>query len=55
MFNRNEKKKSAAPLFLTIGALATIGAISLTRCGKRMLSCMKEKIGGMLGGSSREA
>lgn len=45
MFNRNEKKKSKAPLFLTIGALAMIGAISITRCGKKMIMCMKEKVG----------
>lgn len=44
MFYKNGKKKSRAPLFLTIGALATIGAISITNCGKKMISCMKEKI-----------
>ena len=52
MFNRNEKKKSTAPLFLTIGALAMIGAVSITKCGKKMISCVKEKISGMLGGAN---
>ncbi len=47
MFSRNEKKKSAAPLFLTIGALAMIGAISITKCGKRIIHCMKEKVEGV--------
>ena len=50
MFTRNEKKKSTAPLFITIGARAMIGAVSITKCGKKMITCMKEKIGGMLGG-----
>ena len=44
MFGKSEKKKSTAPLFLTIGALAVIGAASITNKGKRMMSCMMSKM-----------
>lgn len=45
MFSKNEKKKSNAPIFLTIGALAVVGAASITNKGKKMINsvCNKAK------------
>ncbi len=48
MFNKCEKKKSVAPVFLTIGALAVIGALSITKCGKKMMCCIKSRINTMM-------
>ena len=44
MFGKSEKKKSAAPFFLTIGALAVIGAASITNKGKRILNSAVSKM-----------
>ncbi len=43
-FGKCEKKKHSATLILTVGALAAIGAMSITKCGKQMMQCMKQKI-----------
>ena len=51
MFGKSEKKKSTAPLFLTIGALAVIGAASITSKGKRMMCTMMSKMKSMMPGS----
>lgn len=45
MFGKTEKKKSSAPLFITIGALAVIGAASITKEGKKMFDNMCKKLG----------
>ena len=44
MFGKTDKKKSSAPLFITIGALAVIGAASLTQKGKQMIDKMCAKL-----------
>ncbi len=44
MFGKTDKKKSSAPLFITIGALAVIGAASLTQKGKQMVDKMRAKL-----------
>lgn len=44
-FRKTERKKHSACVILTVGALAAIGAISITKCGKQMLNeaCCKVK------------
>ena len=37
LFGKSERKKHTAPVILTIGALAAIGAVSITRSGKQMI------------------
>ena len=37
LFGKSERKKHTAPVILTVGALAAIGAISITRSGKQMV------------------
>jgi len=37
IFGKSERKKHTAPVILTIGALAAIGAVSITRSGKQMV------------------
>lgn len=44
MFGKTEKKKSSAPLFITIGALAVIGVASITRKGKKMIDSVCAKL-----------
>ena len=46
-FKKNERKKHSACIILTIGALATVGAFTITKRGKEMVSCVKEKVCGM--------
>lgn len=48
MFGKNEKKKSMATVFLTIGALAMIGAVSITNKGKRVMCKMATKMRSMM-------
>ena len=36
LFGKSDRKKHTAPVILTVGALAAIGAISITRSGKQM-------------------
>ena len=43
-FRKCEKKKHSIPIILTIGALAAIGAVSITRCGKDMMNCACDKM-----------
>ncbi|MBR5817664.1 MAG: hypothetical protein IKY62_03350 [Clostridia bacterium] len=40
MFFKSEKKKSHAPFFIAVGALAVIGAASIIKCGKELVCCM---------------
>ena len=44
-FRKTERKKHSACLILTVGALAAIGAVSITKCGKQMINdaCCKVK------------
>lgn len=44
-FRKTERKKHSACVILTVGALAAIGAVSITKCGKRMINdaCCKVK------------
>ena len=46
MFAKNEKKKSSAPFFLTVGARAVVGARSITKKGKQLIDKMMGKRGG---------
>lgn len=45
LFKKTERKKHGACVILAVGALATIGAVSITRCGKQMVNevCCKVK------------
>ncbi len=43
-FKKSERKKFSTCAILTIGALAAIGAASVTKCGKQVLSEMKCKV-----------
>ena len=43
-FRKTERKKHSACVILTVGALAAIGAISVTRCGKQMLNDAMYKV-----------
>lgn len=45
-FGKTERKKHTAPVILTVGALAAIGAVSITRSGKRMIKNTADKIKG---------
>lgn len=47
LFKKCERKKHSALLVLTVGALAAVGVISITRRGKEMACCMKEKVCGI--------
>ena len=40
---KSEKKRSSAPAILMIGALAVVGAASITNKGKRMVSSVVNK------------
>lgn len=40
---KSEKKRSSAPAILMIGALAVVGAASITNKGKRMVSGVVNK------------
>lgn len=41
---KQEKKKSSAKFILIVGALAAIGALSITRKGKDIISMAKDKM-----------
>ena len=43
-FNRHERKRHSVMATLTVGALATVGAITVFRCGKDALCNAKDKI-----------
>ena len=45
-FKKCEKKKSSAKLILIVGALAAVGAFSITRKGKDLISAAKCKVSG---------
>ena len=49
-FHRNERKKHSLALYFTVGALAAVGAVGLTRKGKRCISQMGCKLRGLLAG-----
>ena len=44
LFRKSERKKHSAVLVLAVGALATVGALSITKCAKDMLCDTKNKI-----------
>ncbi len=46
-FKKTERKKHSACVILTIGALAAIGAVSITRCGKQMVKNVTSKVTGL--------
>lgn len=52
---KSEQKKHSACAILIIGALATIGAISITRSGKQMMSNVMCKVKGMFKGSENNS
>ena len=41
---KSERKKYTAPVILTVGALAAIGAVSITRSGKQMMKNAVTKV-----------
>ncbi len=43
-FRKTERKKHSACAILAIGALAAIGAVSITRCGKQIINDMVCKV-----------
>ena len=46
MFSKTEKKKSSAPLFITVGALMVIGAASVMKKSKEVIDGMCKKLEG---------
>ena len=45
-FGKTERKTRTAPVILTVGALAAIGAVSITRSGKKMIKNGVDKVKG---------
>ncbi len=45
-FRKTERKRHSIGAILTVGALAAIGALSITRCGKQMLNDAMCKVKG---------
>ena len=45
MFGKAEKKKSTAPLFITVGVLVAIGAASVVKKSKEIIDSMCKKLG----------
>ncbi|MBO5878924.1 MAG: hypothetical protein J6Q68_00015 [Clostridia bacterium] len=43
LFGRSEKKRSSTPAILMIGALAVVGAASITNKGKQLISNTVDK------------
>lgn len=41
---KTERKKHSVCAILTVGALAAIGAVSITRCGKQLINDMVCKV-----------
>ena len=48
LFRKTERKRHSACVILTIGALATIGAISIVKDGKQMINQLGTKVKGFL-------
>lgn len=48
IFGKNEKKRSSVPGILMIGALAVVGAASITNKGKQMVSGLVTKCKNMV-------
>ena len=46
-FKKNERKKHSACLILTVGALAAVGALTITKRGKEIWTSAKDKMTGM--------
>ena len=44
LFRKSERKKHSAVLVLTVGALATVGALSITKYARDMMCDAKAKI-----------
>ena len=47
-FRKTERKKQGVGVILTVGALAAIGAVTVTKCGKQMLNDVMCKVKGFL-------
>ncbi len=45
-FKKSERKSRSATFILAVGALAAVGAVSITKCGKQMMRCMCTKVKG---------
>ena len=43
MFFKNEKKKSSAPIFMAVGALAALGAWCVYKKGKECVGLLRER------------
>ena len=47
-FSKSEKKRSTVPMILAVGALAFVGAASITNKGKRMMCSVIDKCKSMV-------
>ena len=47
-FSKSEKKRSTVPMILAVGALAFVGAASITNKGKKMVRSVVDKCKGMV-------
>ena len=45
-FRKTERKKHSAFVIMAIGALAAVGAVSITKCGKQILCEARNKVMG---------
>ena len=50
-FGKNERKKSSAVPIMIVGALALVGAVSITHKGKAIIKGATNKVKGMMGKS----
>ena len=50
LFGKSERKKSSACMLVVIGALAVVGAASITNKGKKIVNCVSTKIKGLVKG-----
>ena len=46
LLRKTDRKKHTAPVILTVGALAAIGAVSITKSGKQMLKNATNRVKG---------
>ena len=54
MFGKSERKRRNPTLTLAVGALAAIGAVSIVKCGKRVVGELGKKVKTIMRGCSDE-
>ncbi len=54
MFGKSERKRRNPTLTLAVGALAAIGAVSIVKCGKRIMCEVGKKMKAVMRGASEE-